>query len=31
MNPIAKGWGRPKLVHNTKEKTFETKQKDGMT
>jgi hypothetical protein len=31
MNPIAIGWGRLKLVHNTKEKTFETKQKDGMT
>jgi hypothetical protein len=31
MNPIAKAWRRPKLVHNTKEKTFETKQKNGMT
>jgi hypothetical protein len=23
-----KGWRRPNLVHNTKEKTFEVKQKD---
>jgi hypothetical protein len=28
---MAKGWGRSTLIHNAKEKTFETRRKNGMT
>jgi hypothetical protein len=30
IKPKTKGWGRPNLVHNAKEKTFEGRKKHGM-
>jgi hypothetical protein len=31
INLKIKGWGRPNLMHNVEDKTFETKQNDEMT